>query len=62
MLRPKSRDDPLTPVFSLLLIANVTSLEGQVSSFMSTYATSNFSEHSLLSTIVVVQQVVSCKY
>jgi SP family sugar:H+ symporter-like MFS transporter len=48
--------------FSLLLIANVTSLEIQVTGVMTRYATSSFSLHSLLSTIYVVQGVVSGKY
>jgi SP family sugar:H+ symporter-like MFS transporter len=48
--------------FSLLLIANVTSLEIQVTGIMTRYATSSFALHSLLSTIYVVQGVVSGKH
>ncbi|KAF1835129.1 hypothetical protein BDW02DRAFT_496573 [Decorospora gaudefroyi] len=44
---------------ALLLIANVTSLEIQVTGVMARYATSAFVLHSLLSTIYVVQGVVS---
>jgi SP family sugar:H+ symporter-like MFS transporter len=47
---------------SLLLIANVTSLEIQVTGIMTRYATSSFALHSLLSTIYVVQGVVSGKH
>jgi SP family sugar:H+ symporter-like MFS transporter len=49
----------LTPHDRLLLIANVTSLEIQVTSLMSPFAVSAFQTHSLLSTIYVVQGVVS---
>lgn len=45
----------------LLIIANVTSLEIQVTSLVAPYATSAFLAHSLLSTIYVVQGIVSCK-
>ncbi|KAA8621644.1 ProP Permease of the major facilitator superfamily [Pyrenophora tritici-repentis] len=44
---------------TLLIIANVTSLEIQVTSLMAPFATSAFSSHSLVSTIYVVQGVVS---
>ncbi|KAH7068384.1 hypothetical protein BKA63DRAFT_423209 [Paraphoma chrysanthemicola] len=44
---------------ALLLIANVTSLEIQVTSLLTPYATSAFKAHSLVSTIAVVQNVVS---
>jgi len=44
---------------SLFLIANVTSLELQVSSLMTPYATSAFKQHSLVSTVFVIQGVVS---
>ncbi|KAF1849252.1 siderophore iron transporter mirC [Cucurbitaria berberidis CBS 394.84] len=44
---------------TLLLIANVTSLEGQVTGLMEPFATSSFRMHSLMSTIAVVQNVVS---
>jgi hypothetical protein len=46
----------------LLLIANITSLEIQVTSLLTPYATSAFQAHSLVSTIAVVQNVVSCMY
>lgn len=46
---------------SLMLIANITSLEIQVTSNLTFYATSSFAAHSLLSTIAVVQGVVSGK-
>lgn len=42
-------------------MANVTSLEIQVTSVMTPFATSAFSSHSLVSTIYVVQGVVSGK-
>ncbi|KAJ4376037.1 hypothetical protein N0V83_001317 [Neocucurbitaria cava] len=44
---------------TLLLIANVTSLEIQVTGLLTPYATSAFQTHSLISTIYVVQGVVS---
>ncbi|CAG5166490.1 uncharacterized protein ALTATR162_LOCUS6932 [Alternaria atra] len=44
---------------TLLLIANITSLEIQVTSALTPYATSAFSQHSLVSTIYVVQGVVA---
>ncbi|KAI4918870.1 hypothetical protein J4E85_009658 [Alternaria conjuncta] len=44
---------------TLLLIANVTSLEIQVTSLLTPYATSAFALHSLVSTIYVVQGVVA---
>ncbi|KAH8722661.1 major facilitator superfamily domain-containing protein [Phaeosphaeriaceae sp. PMI808] len=44
---------------SLLLIANTTSLEIQVTSLLVPYATSAFKAHSLVSAIAVVQNVVS---
>jgi hypothetical protein len=43
----------------LLLLANVTSLEIQVTSILTPYATSAFALHSLVSTIYVVQGVVA---
>jgi hypothetical protein len=43
----------------LLIIANVTSLEIQVTSLLTPYATSAFQLHSLISTIYVVQGIVS---
>jgi hypothetical protein len=45
----------------LLLIANVTSLEIQVTGLLTPYATSAYGAHSLVSTIAVVQGIVSCK-
>ncbi|KAF2679633.1 MFS general substrate transporter [Lentithecium fluviatile CBS 122367] len=44
---------------TLLLIANVTSLEIQVTSLLTPYATSAFQQHSLVSTVTVIQGVVS---
>ncbi|RII22881.1 hypothetical protein CUC08_Gglean013320 [Alternaria sp. MG1] len=44
---------------TLLLIANITSLEIQVTSVLTPYATSAFAQHSLVSTIYVVQGVVA---
>lgn len=44
-----------------MLIANITSLEIQVTSNLTSYATSAFSSHSLVSTVAVVQGVVSGK-
>jgi hypothetical protein len=52
----------LTGPNRLLLIANITSLEIQVTSLLTPYATSAFQAHSLVSTIAVVQNVVSCMY
>ena len=46
---------------SLLLLANITSLEIQVTSLLQPYAVSAFSMHSLVSTIAVVQGIVSCE-
>ncbi|KAF2628516.1 MFS general substrate transporter [Macroventuria anomochaeta] len=44
---------------TLMLIANITSLEIQVTSNLTVYATSAFRSHSLVSTVAVVQGVVS---
>ncbi|KAF2026439.1 siderophore iron transporter mirC [Setomelanomma holmii] len=44
---------------ALLLIASITSLEIQVTSLLTPYATSAFKAHSLVSTIAVVQNVAS---
>ncbi|TID15356.1 cell division control protein 42 [Venturia nashicola] len=44
---------------SLMLMANSTSLEGQVTTVMTPYATSAYSAHSLVSTISVIQGVVN---
>lgn len=46
----------------LLIIANVTSLEIQVTSVMTPLATSAFQSHSLLSTIYTVQGVVAGEF
>ncbi|KAJ4395127.1 hypothetical protein N0V91_011063 [Didymella pomorum] len=43
----------------LMLLANITSFEIQVTSNLTFYATSAFSSHSLLSTVAVIQGVVS---
>ena len=48
-------------ILSLLLIANMTSLEIQVTGVLLPFATSAFSAHSLVSTVTVVQGVVACK-
>lgn len=42
-----------------MIIANVTSLEIQVTSLLQPYATSDFKMHSLVSTVLVVQNIVS---
>jgi SP family sugar:H+ symporter-like MFS transporter len=42
-----------------MIIANVTSLEIQVTSFLQPVATSAFQMHSLVSTVAVVQNIVS---
>lgn len=42
-------------------MAFCTSLEGQTVSSLSAYATSSFSKHSLISTVLVVQNVVNGK-
>lgn len=44
-----------------MLLANITSFEIQVTSNLTFYATSAFSSHSLLSTVAVIQGVVSGK-
>jgi hypothetical protein len=44
-----------------MLIANITSLEIQTTSNLTVYATSAFAAHSLVSTVTVVQGVVSGK-
>ncbi|KAL6711564.1 hypothetical protein ACN47E_004498 [Coniothyrium glycines] len=54
-----TRTSLIVAYVTLLLIANVTSLEVQVTSIMAPFATSAFQSHSLLSTIYVVQGVVS---
>ena len=46
-------------LFRLMLIANITSLEIQTTSNISAYATSAFQSHSFLSTVTVIQGVVS---
>ena len=48
--------------FSLFLMAFTTSLEGQVGSTLTVFATSSFSQHSLISTVYVVQGVVNGKF
>lgn len=45
--------------FSLLLMAFITSLEGQVSSSLTIFVTSSFQQHSLVSTIGVVNGVIN---
>ena len=45
-----------------MLLANITSLEIQVTSNLTAYATSSFKDHSLVSTVAVVQGVVSGQY
>lgn len=45
-----------------MIIANITSLEIQVTGLLTPYATSAFRSHSLISTIAVVQGVVSGEY
>lgn len=44
---------------SIFLMAFCTSLEGQTVMSLSAYATSSFSKHSLISTVLVVQNVVN---
>jgi hypothetical protein len=44
---------------SIFLMAFCTSLEGQTVMSLSAYATSAFSKHSLISTVLVVQNVVN---
>ena len=46
-------------LFSIFLLACVTSLEGQTTVNLTVYATSAFSLHSLVSTVYVVQGVVN---
>ncbi|EAT82205.1 hypothetical protein HBH56_107270 [Parastagonospora nodorum] len=54
-----TRSSLVVAYVTLLLIANVTSLEIQVTGLLTPYATSAFSLHSLISTIYVVQGIVS---
>lgn len=44
---------------SIFLLAFCTSLEGQTTVNLTVYATSAFAEHSLVSTVLVVQGVVN---
>ena len=58
---------PLMPLMlkvtcSLYLLAFVTSLEQLTTTNLTVYATSAFQEHSLVSTVLVVQGVVNGKY
>lgn len=46
---------------SIFLMAFTTSLQAQVVATISVFATSSFGEHSLISTVTVVQQVVNGK-
>lgn len=43
----------------IFLMAFCTSLEGQTVLSLSVYATSSFSKHSLISTVMVVQNVIN---
>ena len=45
--------------YSIFLLAFATSLEAQTTSNLTVYATSAFSAHSLVATVLVVQQVVN---
>lgn len=47
---------------SIFLMAFSTSLEGQVTYSLSVFATSSFYQHSLVATVLVVQQVVNGMY
>lgn len=47
--------------FSIFLLAFFTSLEGQTTTNLTVYATSAFSNHSLVATVLVVQGVVNGK-
>jgi hypothetical protein len=47
---------------SIFLMAFCTSLEGQTVMSLSAYATSSFSKHSLISTVLVVQNVVNGEF
>lgn len=51
--------DDRTDQRSIFLMAFCTSLEGQTITSLSAYATSAFSEHALISTVLVVQNVVN---
>ena len=46
---------------SIFLVAFCTSLESQTTTNLTVYATSAFAEHSLVATVLVVQQVVNGK-
>lgn len=47
--------------YSVYLMAYATSLEGQVTTNLTPYATSAFNSHSLISTVAVIQSIVLCK-
>jgi len=46
--------------YSVYLMAYATSLEGQVTTNLTPYATSAFNSHSLISTVAVIQSIVLC--
>ena len=52
----------LTQYHSVFLLALVTSLESQTTTNLTVYATSAFAQHSLVATVLVVQQVVNGPY
>lgn len=54
-------DSLVIAYLGIFLIAFCTSLEGQTVASLGTYATSSFKKHSLISTVLVVQNVVNCK-
>jgi hypothetical protein len=45
---------------SLYMMAYATSLEGQVTTNLTVFATSSFKAHALISTVSVIQGVVLC--
>jgi hypothetical protein len=47
-------------VSSLYMMAYATSLEGQVTTNLTVFATSSFKAHALISTVSVIQGVVLC--
>ena len=59
-LHPSLRQYPRRLTYlSIFLLACVTSLESQTTINLTVYATSAFAEHSLVATVLVVQQVVN---
>lgn len=61
LIKPDLKTCVLISILRLYMMAYSTSLEGQVTSNLSVFATSAFDAHSLISTVMVIQGVVLCK-